>query len=373
MDVVTLNSSDIVHKEFGSNCTFIGVNNAIVPRAFSSVTGPVYLRRGYSKIMNAIEETGILPLLKKPNNNYSFFVESDLNSGQDSTLVIDGLSDRFFAFVISELGEPIRIRYTRTSLRNLLLTHITNTQPEGIARKEFIPNLAGTHLIFNNETGEVRGTDPTTVGYDGGEITSEIPRVLSVADNGTTYDIENWFSFSGFDLFAQISTKFPAFHNLLDNAGLVREKEGIYTFINETDYYTVFVPDGDAIEAANLAALPADELGQILKLHFLQGELIFTDGKKASGYYETMRIDESSTQYTTNYTRIYVQPGIDKIEILDKSESVFATVNESETTNILGSLVTIDNIDVDEVYPNTVDNAVFHEIDKVLNSEEIGQ
>ena len=373
MDVVTLNSSDIVHEEFGSNCTFIGLNSAIVPRAFSSVTGPVYLRRGYSKIMNVIEETGVLPLLKKPNNNYSFFVESDFNSGRDSSLVYDALGGRFFAFVLSDMGEPLQIRYTRTSLRNLLLTHICNTQPDGSARKEFIPNLAGTHLIFNNETGEVSGSAPTTVGYGGGEIVSEIPKVLSVADNGTTYDIENWFSFSGFDLFAQISTKFPEFHNLLIKAGLVREKEGIYTFINKTDYYTVFAPGKDAIEAANLASVPANELGQILKLHFLQGELIFTDGKKASGYYETMRIDESSTQYTTVFTRIYVHPGIDKIEIMNKSESVFATVNESETTNIFGSIVTIDNMNVEEIYPNTLDNAVIHEIDKVLNSEELGQ
>ena len=46
----------IREKKVGSNATFIGLNEAIVPRAFSSVTGPVYLRQGYRKIMFLIME-----------------------------------------------------------------------------------------------------------------------------------------------------------------------------------------------------------------------------------------------------------------------------------------------------------------------------
>ncbi|HKK61892.1 MAG TPA: fasciclin domain-containing protein [Bacteroidales bacterium] len=372
-DIVTLNSSDIVQKEFGSNCTFIGVNNVIEPRAFSSVTGPIYLRPGFQKVMDAIEQTGILPVLKKPNNDYSVFVESDFNSSRDSTLILDPLSGRYFAYSISELAESIAVRYTRTSLRNLLLNHISNTPPNGLARKEFIPNLAGTHLIFNNETGEVSGTAPTNVGYNSTNIVSIIPDVLKVADNGTTYEIQNWFSFSGSSLFSQISNNFPAFHALLEKAGLALEKEARYSFVNETEYYTVFAPSEDAILAADLQSVPVDELAQTLKLHFLQGDLIFTDGKKTPGIYETMRIHESSTQFTTVFTKIQVQPGVDKIEIIDNSDALFASVNESENTNIIGSIVTIESEDIEEIYPNTVDNAVIHKIDKVLNSSEIGR
>lgn len=373
MDIVTLNSTDIVQEEFGSNCTFIGVSKAIVPRAFSSVTGPVYLRRGFSKVMNVIEETGILPLLKKRNNDFSFFVESDVNSSRDSSLVYDEISGRYSAFILSEETDPYGIRYTRTSLRNLLLNHICNTQPDGLASKEFIPNLAGTHLIFNNETGEVSGTAQTTEGYQGGLDAPEFPQVLSEADNGTTYEIQNWFSFSGLNLYTQLSINFPTFHALLKKAGLSEDKLATYSFINETDYYTVLVPSDEAIAASNLNSLPADELGQILKLHFVQGELIFTDGKVAPGYFETMRIDARSTQYTTYFTRIYINPGIDNIEVLDSDDAVYATVNASEKTNIIASIVEEPEGDKDEVYPNTQDIAVIHEIDQVLNSADIGQ
>ncbi len=372
-DVVTLNPSDIIHKEFGSNCTFIGVNKAIVPRAFSSVTGPIYLRPGYSKIMNAIEQTGILPLLKKPNNNFSFFVESDFNSSRDSSLIFDAINGNFYAFLRSDFGEPVQIRYTRSSLRNLILNHVCNTQPDGLARKEFIPNLAGTHLIFNNETGEISGTAPTTAGYGGSEIVHTNPQVLSTGDNGTTYDIPNWFSFSGINMFAQISNHFPKFHALLKKAGLSLDKLAKYSFINETDYYTVFVPNDEAINAANLDSIPVEELRQILKLHFVQGELIFTDGKITPGLYETMRIDESSTQYTTVYTKIYINPGTDNIQVIGKNNSVYATVDESEKTNIIGSSVELPEGDAEEIYLNTLDNAVIHEISKVLNADEVGR
>ncbi len=55
-DVITINPSTIVQKQFGSNCSFIGVNKVIVPRAFSGITGPVYLQKGYSTAMYAIEQ-----------------------------------------------------------------------------------------------------------------------------------------------------------------------------------------------------------------------------------------------------------------------------------------------------------------------------
>ncbi|MCK5506654.1 MAG: fasciclin domain-containing protein, partial [Thermodesulfovibrionia bacterium] len=84
-DIVMLDPDNITEKRFGSNCSFIGLNEAVVPRAFKSVTGPIYLQRGYSKVMYAIEESGLLSTLKKPNKDYMFFVESDANTSKDSS------------------------------------------------------------------------------------------------------------------------------------------------------------------------------------------------------------------------------------------------------------------------------------------------
>lgn len=373
IDRVKLDEDQIIHKEFSSNSSFIGINKAIVPRAFSSVTGPIYLMRGYSKVMYAVEETGLLSTLKRENNNYMLFVESDYKSSVDSSLIYSSLTNRFSVILRSGGESFTEFRLSRTSLRNLLLNHIAEYQPNGMARKEFIPNLAGNFLIFNNETGEVKGTAPTTEGYQGSEFVPEFPKVLFNADNGITYDIQNWFSFSGTSLYSQISSKFPKFHALLQKAGLTLDKQSKYSFISDSEYYTVFVPGDQAIEDANLNSLPVNELKNILLLHFIQGEIIFTDGRKLPKLYETTRIDERSTPFSTLFTKLNVEPGVDVIKIKDKNGAVYAEVNESQTTNILaGIVVSSGNTDVEEVFPSIINTAVIHEINKVLTAENVG-
>ncbi len=372
-DYAKLDYSQIIQKEFGSNSSFIGLNQAIVPRAFSSITGSVYLLRGYSKMMRAIEEAGLLSTLKRDNNNYMFFVESDFKSSVDSSLIYNPINNSFSVFLIGGSGEATEFKLSRTSLRNLVLRHVAENQPKGFARKEFIANMAGNYLVFNNETGEVRGSDPTTEGYMGSVEVPEFPSELKVADNGTTYNIQNWFSFSGTSLYNQISTKFPEFHSLLKKAGLSLDKESRYSFINESEYYTVFVPSVAAINEAGLNSLPVNELKEVLLLHFVQGEIIFTDGNRPARLRETMRIDEKSTQFTTIYTKLNIVPDIDKIKIQDKNGLDYTEVNESEMTNILiNSQVDLENSNVEEVYPNIVTTAVIHEVNKVLTSEKVG-
>ena len=371
LDITTINQGDIIQKEFGSNCTFIGLNKAIVPRAFSSVTGPIYLRRGYAKVMYAIEQTKLLPTLKRKNQNYMLFVESDVNTSLDSSFIYSATTNEFFVF---NTEDPVNIsqrKISRTSLRTLILNHIGLFHPRGIARKEFIPNMAGNYLIINNETGEVSGTAPTTFGHEGSEFAPEFPMVLSEADNGTTYDIDNWFSFLQTPIYLKISNNYPEFHNLLKKAGLALESQYRYSFINESEFYTAFIPSKEAIENSNLNSLPTDELKKALLLHFVKGSLIFTDGNMQSGYYGTARIDEKSTPFSTLFSKIYIEPQIDKIAVKGKNGTWFTEIIESENTNILTAILVNAGDDDEEVFPNIINNAVIHEIDRVLNFEEL--
>jgi uncharacterized surface protein with fasciclin (FAS1) repeats len=368
LDIVKLESSNIVQKEYGSNSTFIGLKEAIVPRAFSSITGPIYLQQGFSKVMYAIEESGLLSALKRKEGDYMFFVENDFNTSLDSSLVYDRVNNRFSVFLIAP-GGSTQFTLNKNDLRILLLNHVASRQPKGIARKEFIPNLAGNFIIINNETGEVSGTGITTKGYKGSLPVPEFPLKLSEdADNGTTYEIKNWFSFASSSLFAKISSEFPAFHALMRKAGLSVDSEFRYTFVSNNEYYTVFVPSDAAIQEANLNALPVNELRQILLTHFVQGELIFTDGYKSAGFYETARIDERSTPFATVYTQLFIEPGIDVIRFKSKDGSLFAEVSESSFTNRLAGV----NLGTgQEIFINSYNNAVVHRIDKVLKVGEL--
>jgi uncharacterized surface protein with fasciclin (FAS1) repeats len=363
-DWITLDQSTVIQKQFGSNCTFVGVNKVVVPRTFSSVTGPVYLQRGYSRVMYAIEQAGLLPALKRRNNNYMLFVEQDANLRIDSSLLYDPILQQFSLFQITEFSAR-RMAITITDLRNLILNHIGVEQPNGLARKEFIKNLAGNYLIVNNETGEVRGSAPTTIGYLGAVQTTVIPQQISTnADNGKTYDIANWFNFSSGDIFLKIAANYPAFQNLLRRAGLTLDREYRYTFTSPDENYTVFVPNAAALSAYNSDTLTTEELKSFLMMHFVTGSLIFTDGHKNPGYYETTRVDEKSTQYTKIFTKLYIDLKPDAIQFPRKNGTNYLSVNESGVTNqMMGRIL---NQSSTATFPTIVTNGVIHEIDKVL-------
>lgn len=369
-DVINLDQSTIVHKEFGSNSTFIGVDEALVPRAFSSVTGPVYLQRGYSIGMYAIELSGLLPTLKRRNQDYSFFIESDANLRADSSLMYNSQENRFSVWQIFAPGVPPQQWGLSTrELRTLLLNHIGTSVPTGQARKEFIPNLAGNYIIVNNETGEVSGTGTTTAGYMGTRAMPNHPRQISTnADNGITFDIDNWFSFRSGNIFSIIANTYPHFHNLINRAGLARIAEGRYTFISENQFYSIFIPTPEALEAAGADELTGDALRNFVRLHFIQGDVIFTDGNKLPGYYETARIDERSTPFNTVYTSLYINPGIDVIEFPGRDGSNYSLIHESNATNIMASRSIIEGTGPARI-PNIVNQGVIHEIDKAFELE----
>jgi uncharacterized surface protein with fasciclin (FAS1) repeats len=170
-------------------------------------------------------------------------------------------------------------------------------------------------------------------------------------------------------MFSKISTDYPKFHGLLKKAGLTNDKEYRYTFLTDNDFYTVFIPSDQALTDAGVDAMPVDELKKLLQFHFVSGSMIFTDGKNQSAYYETTRIDEKSTQYTTIFTSIYIKTGLDIIEIPKKDGTIYVEIEEADkTTNILTG---VSRGTGQEVFPILYNNGVIHEIDKVLKVEEL--
>ena len=195
----------------------------------------------------------------------------------------------------------------------------------------------------------------------------DIPTKLSNdTDNGTTYDIKNWFSFTATSLFNIISQNHGVFHNLLRKAGLVDDKLYRYNFISDNELYTVFTPTDSVLNIVRADTLPIDELRNFCFMHFVQGELIFTDGNKPSGYYETLRMGEKSTTYSTVYSKLYIDPGIDLIRLPDKSGGDYLILHESPLTNKIAGI----NLGAtDDVFPDIINNAVVHTIDRVFQHE----
>jgi uncharacterized surface protein with fasciclin (FAS1) repeats len=307
-----------------------------------------------------------LAALKRENRDYQFFVESDINSRLDSSFLYNPLAlstnQRFSAYTVSG-ASATRFFFTTNDLRNMLLNHIGTESPTRIPRKEFIRNLAGNYIIFDNETGEVRGTAPTTRGYKGSTV-QDIPRESDFQpDNGKFYDIDNWYSFSSSTMFIKIQAEFPEFHALLKKAGLTRDAEYRYTFVSNTENYTVFAPNATALFDYQADTLNIEDLKKFLLMHFVQGDMIFTDGKKPGGYYETARPADGSNEINKSFTKIYIQPGIDLISFKDKSAGTYLDIIESVSTNQLTgrNLATSQ-----ETFSSVITTGVVHEINKVL-------
>jgi hypothetical protein len=368
MDLITVNESNVIHKEYGSNATFIGLDNAIIPRAFSGITGPIYLQKGYTFSMYAIEKAGLLAALKRPEVNYALYVESDFNCRQDSSLLYDLTRDRFQVWQnVGTMGTRQSLGVDQTGLRTLLMNHIATETPKGIANKEFISNLAGNFLVVDNVTGEVKGTAPTSQGYQGTQLTEpDIPVEISTnADNGKTFSIKDWFSFSASEMHIKLQQLTPSFDSLIKVAGLYTVIDG-YLFTSDNEVYTVIAPTRQAIKDANADQLSGQDLIDFIMLHFIVGEFIFTDGNKASGYYETARVDESSSTYSKKYTSFYIQTGIDNIHIPDKNGASYLDIPLSDNANILtGRLIN------SAVFSDIATTGVIHVVNKALLVSEL--
>ena len=155
----------------------------------------------------------------------------------------------------------------------------------------------------------------------------------------------------------------------MKKAGLVREQEYRFSFISESEVYTIFIPSKDALAAYDFDTMTTEELRNQLLIHFVQGEIIFTDGNKPSRYYETTRIDEKSTQFSSVYTQIYLETGIDLIRIRAADGSVLSEITESARANQLTGVVV--RSEDDQVFSNIFNNAVIHELNRVLVFDEV--
>jgi uncharacterized surface protein with fasciclin (FAS1) repeats len=371
-DSVLLNEANIIQKTYGSNCSFLGVNEAIVPRVIKSICQPMYLNRNFSKMLYATEYTGVLPALKNPNVNYAFYIPGDqstsLSAVGDSSLirVIDDIERELFHFETYDQSLPGIRELTRKELRNMILNQVATEVPEGTADKEFIRNLGGQYIIVNNKDNIVSGTSPTKFGFEGDSTIYLTPEEFSgETDNGKAYKVQTFFSFqSGGGWYGNFISKYPEFLDLLRKAGLYDPVYYEFPFLTDGESYTVFIPSDEALENYGAGSLPKFELRRLLQYHFVRGDLLFTDGKKPSREYPTTLLDERSDQYTSIYSKLNIKTSPDLIQILDKNGDVYLEIPEKE--GVTNQIVNYDPNEQSASKYDYITTGVIHNIDKVL-------
>lgn len=352
-DLIKLNKSNIIQKEFGSNSTFIGVDKVITPKALSSVTGPLYLNPSYLNYLLGLEYSSLTGALKAEDIEFSLFVipEDVLAYEQSMMTQWQTWRKQYYYLTAYSYGEEKVVRLDRTEVSEKMFNHIGVEPLVGLARKEFIETLNQKHIVVNNEDHTITGGSPSVFGYMGDSIiTVNFKKTGNNYYNGNTYEIDGWLRFPSQSFITRMAGS--KYFELLKKAGL--SSDYVLKFVNETDRYTLFMPSDEALVAVNADTLTGNQLKDFLLGHIIKDELIFTDGRANYGKYRTM----IKRNNDGDYVDVTIKPDINEITIYDQDLKPVTTVVEEEgKTNIIA---------VKPYNEQFITSAVIHKIDTVL-------
>ena len=192
------NEESVIRKEFGSNCTFIGLNTYIPDRVFTSVTGPVFCRPNYSIFRRALLYSGAIDAIANHAGELHFFPIPDYALIGDSSLIINWINkdaDIYNFQVLNKLTRQVESVGTGT-LRNWILNQVGISTSGVSAGKETIRTLGGKTITWDHSNNTIQGRYPCTAGYKSDIVKICTPGSMDEpADNGKTWSVGYWFNF----------------------------------------------------------------------------------------------------------------------------------------------------------------------------------
>ncbi|MGE5449496.1 MAG: hypothetical protein ACM3PR_14135, partial [Bacteroidales bacterium] len=185
-------------KDFGSNCTFIGLGSYIPDRVFTSVTGPVFCRPVFSIFRQAMVYSGAYDAIANHKGKLYFFPITDYSLMADSSLLVNWIDKdknhyNFMAF--NRQMHKMEFLSSKT-LSDWILNQVGTSTTGGDANKEIIKTLGGNYLTWDHSNNTIQGTLPSTFGYKGNVIVTNSPFPMDEpTDNGKSLTVKNWFNF----------------------------------------------------------------------------------------------------------------------------------------------------------------------------------
>jgi uncharacterized surface protein with fasciclin (FAS1) repeats len=192
------NEASIIRKEFGSNCTFIGLDAYIPDRVFTSVTGPVFCRPNFSIFRRALLYSGAINDIANHNGKLYFFPIPDYALMSDSSLLINWINkdeDIYNFQVYNKLTRQIE-NVGRNTLKSWILNQVGVSITNEGSTKQTIRTLGGKNITWDHSNNTIRGTFPSTEGYKSNIVATCTPVLLEEpTDNGWTWSVRHWFRF----------------------------------------------------------------------------------------------------------------------------------------------------------------------------------
>lgn len=190
--------ANIIRKNFGSNCTFIGIDSYIPDRVFTSVTGPVFCRPGFSIFRRAMVYSGVLDVIANHKGKLYFFPIPDNALMADSSLIINWIDveKNSYNFMTYNRMKHQMEGIGSNALKNWILNQVGTSTNNASTGKEIIRTLGGKNITWDHSNNTIQGTFPSTFGYKGDITVTNTPIPLDEpTDNGKSLSVKNWFNF----------------------------------------------------------------------------------------------------------------------------------------------------------------------------------
>lgn len=287
-------NSDIATARMCGNGVVYAMNRMLEPNAFTCVPGPVFYNKSYTTFLYALEESGLLNTLTRPD------VEMTLFAPSNSQLLKYGIR-----YNIVDNDVFIEIRNTEGNWMGMQELDIQEFVQDYIYEGN-VEDFSGTGYLRMTSDNYIYYNNGTIVG-GGNQAESDVCEVIekkASEKNGNLYYINNSIKapLNAAEFILSDPSLFE-FGKLLSKADLVDSVQAFYeedgvkyprlSFMAEDRQWTIFAPTNNAIIGARYAGLiPTEqkELRNFIYYHFLRGTSIFDNGD-IEGSFPTHCID----------------------------------------------------------------------------------
>ncbi|HKM93524.1 MAG TPA: fasciclin domain-containing protein, partial [Prolixibacteraceae bacterium] len=355
-DQTEISRNDIESAFMCSNGVVYGTNRVLEPNVFITVPGNLFFDKDYSTFLIALTQADVMSRLSNINENVTLFAVNNEQMEKHNIRFSHEKSQIQF-FGSDGLWKPIKADF----LREFVLDHICIGSLNDLSGEGFIEMQSKNYIHYKDNKI-----------YGGENISQNIfPKVAQKIENeknGMLYLLDNPIKtrFS----FGQLISSDPDLEkfkdllimaNLLDTSYvdiITDNKTPMLLIISESDYWTFFLPDNNAIDKAftdgllpditqPLLSSGIDSIRSFCNYHFIRKNVIFDDGKE-SGELDTNQ--PSKVADTKNsYAKIIVNNNYNNLSITDLS----------------GNVINIDHKNANLL----VSKGVVHKISTVLKSE----
>jgi uncharacterized surface protein with fasciclin (FAS1) repeats len=351
-DEITIDvNADIGGAQGCGNGVIYFMNSLLEPNAFTCVPGDIFYQREYTTFLYALEESGVLNSLTRPEITMTLFAPSNaelLEYGIRHNEV-DG------DIIIEIMGsDGVWNEMEVLDIQDFVEDYIHAGNYEDFLGEGFIRMASDNYLYFNNS--EIIG--------GGNQVEGDVSLVVEKVPsnrNGNLFYIDNSIK-APYNAAEYIlnDPELSDFGTMLDTLNLIDSIQADYeipgvrfpriNFMNQLNQWTVFAPTNQALADAVIAGLlptDEDELKEFVYYHFVRGTTVFDDGE-FSGTLPTHRKD-----------------AIIGSDIFYESVDMSNAIHSLTVTDMTGQDVTVEHTDANRL----IEGGSLHKINSVLLSE----